>query len=90
MNGDYDGVHADGLETMIRVIALCFALLYSSTLGAATYYVATDGSDRARGTEDRPFRTITRGLRELQAGDTLIVRDATFSPGILLSERFPN
>ena len=52
----------------------------SSGTGKA-YYVATNGSDSNTGTLQNPFRTITRGLSVVAAGDTLYIRGGTY-PGI--------
>ena len=45
---------------------------------ACTRYVATDGSDGADGSSDRPWRTIDASLDELGPGDTLCVRSGTY------------
>lgn len=49
---------------------------------AATYYVATSGSDSAAGTLAQPFGTIAKGLTSLRAGDTLYIRAGTYSERI--------
>src|SRR4029450_9573932 len=36
-------------------------------------HVATSGSDNGDGSEDRPFRTISRAADIAQAGDTVVV-----------------
>lgn len=45
---------------------------------AGTYYVATDGSNSARGSSNSPWQTIGYGLSRLASGDTLIVRAGTY------------
>ncbi len=45
---------------------------------AAVYYVATDGSDSADGSQASPFATIGQGISALASGDTLIVRDGIY------------
>ena len=45
---------------MFLVYALVF-FLGTSTAQAATYYVATTGSDSNPGTLQQPFRTIVKG-----------------------------
>jgi hypothetical protein len=42
------------------------------------WYVGTTGSDDNPGTQDAPFRTITKGLTVLRPGDTLWVREGTY------------
>lgn len=45
---------------------------------AATYYVATNGSDGASGSSAAPWQTIGYGMTRLASGDTLIVRPGTY------------
>jgi hypothetical protein len=44
----------------------------------SSFHVATDGSDIADGSENRPFRTISRAAGSAQAGDTVIVHRGEF------------
>lgn len=62
---------------MIRLFTLLIALI-STPAWAATYYVATTGTDGAAGTIGAPWRTIQYGVNQLVAGDTLIIRDGTY------------
>lgn len=41
-------------------------------------FVAPTGSDGAAGTEEAPFRTIQHAIRQLEPGDTLVVRGGTY------------
>ena len=62
-----------------------FALLFfggAIMVQAATYYVATTGSDSSPGTQTQPFQTIKRGISVLRAGDTLFIRGGTYFEGI--------
>jgi hypothetical protein len=52
--------------------------VYGQTVEAATYYVATTGSDASSGTVANPFRTIAKGLSVMRAGDTLYLRSGTY------------
>src|SRR3989344_1227294 len=52
---------------------------------AATYYVATNGTDSNPGTLSLPFRTIQKGVNVAAAGDTIQVRSGTYSP-IMISK----
>jgi hypothetical protein len=56
----------------------------SSTADSATttYVVATNGSDSNAGTTSQPFRTVSKGLRTVHAGDTLLVRAGTYAERI--------
>jgi parallel beta-helix repeat protein len=49
---------------------------------AATYYVATSGSDSAAGSLAQPFRSIAKGLSSMGAGDTLYIRGGTYNERI--------
>jgi Right handed beta helix region len=49
---------------------------------AATYYVATTGSDVNPGTFFQPFRTIAKGVQSLHGGDTLYIRRGTYVESI--------
>jgi hypothetical protein len=49
---------------------------------AASYYVATSGSDSNPGTEAAPFKTIARGSKAMASGDTLYIRAGTYNEGM--------
>jgi hypothetical protein len=49
---------------------------------AATYYVATTGSDSNTGAENAPWRTIGASLSKLRPGETLYVRGGTYAENI--------
>lgn len=51
----------------------------SEASGATTLVVATDGSDSAPGTLDRPLRTIQRAVDLAKPGDVITVRGGTYS-----------
>jgi len=46
---------------------------------AATYYMATSGSDSNAGSSSYPFLTLKRSMQAMTAGDTLIIRDGTYT-----------
>ena len=53
--------------------------LLGSFGSAATYYVATTGSDSNAGSQTAPFRHLTKAAATAtQAGDTVIVMDGTY------------
>jgi hypothetical protein len=75
-----------GIAQSLRRIGclLCGMALTGSLLGvpladAATYYVATTGSDVNPGTGTSPFRTINKGARALAAGDTLYINSGVYA-----------
>jgi parallel beta-helix repeat protein len=62
----------------------CTLLFFIGTVTAqaTTYYVATTGNDSNPGTMSQPFRSIARGVSFLNAGDTLYIRDGTWTEQI--------
>jgi hypothetical protein len=46
---------------------------------AATYYVATTGSDSSSGSSSAPFKTIQKAADIVSAGDTVYVRGGTYA-----------
>ncbi len=54
-------------------------LLCSQGLFAATYYVATNGSDSAAGSVGSPWRTVQYGLNQAATGDTLLIGAGRFA-----------
>src|SRR5688572_25242822 len=62
---------------------LAFVLLLGQISLAATFYVATTGSDSNPGTESQPFRTIKKGVSVLSAGSTLYIKSGTYPESIL-------
>jgi len=63
-----------------RVLVLTSVLiLFGQCASAATYYVATTGSDSNPGTQSAPFRHLSKAaLTATQPGDTVIVMDGTY------------
>jgi hypothetical protein len=47
--------------------------------GATTWYVATNGSDSNSGSSSAPFKTIQKAANVVNPGDTVIVRNGTYS-----------
>jgi parallel beta-helix repeat protein len=78
-------VHVQGIVCLISGLALLGSLIGVQTCEATTYYVAPDGSDWNPGTEDQPFQTLGRGVRDLSPGDTLYVKNGTYTGGYELS-----
>lgn len=70
------------LNPGIRICILAGALLPNITVQAATYYVATTGSDAntcvQAQTTNRPKQTIQAGVTCLSGGDTLIIKAGTY------------
>lgn len=68
------------IRKFLPSIAAVFLWLVASAASAATYYVATTGSDSTGdGSSTRPFKTIGAGLNKIASGDTLIVKAGTYT-----------
>ena len=68
------------LPTTLPMMVLSFALLAAVNVNAATWYVATDGSDAAgEGSPGNPWATITHAVDNATAGDEVIVRPGTYN-----------
>ena len=72
-------VHLQGIMGLICGLALLGSLVHAQKGEAATYYVATNGSDSNSGTEEQPFQTIARGVLDLSPGDILYVKNGTYT-----------
>jgi parallel beta-helix repeat protein len=72
-------VHVKGVVCLICGLALLGSLVHAQRSEANTYYVASDGNDSNPGTEARPFRTLGAGAWALSPGDTLYVKDGTYT-----------
>lgn len=67
---------------VLSILAVGLALLLSGLdAQAATYYVATDGSDSSNGSIDSPWASIGHAARNSGPGDTVMVRGGTYSRG---------
>jgi len=64
----------------VRVLAVLVSTgVVSSSLLAANYYLATDGSDSNPGTIDAPFASIMQAQAAASAGDTVWLRGGTYN-----------
>ncbi|MFT3867867.1 MAG: DUF1565 domain-containing protein [Nibricoccus sp.] len=69
-------------HTTKRLPALAAAALFvllQTAASAATWYVATTGSDSNAGTSSAPFKSITKAQSAAASGDTVYVRGGTYS-----------
>jgi hypothetical protein len=79
-----------GMQMMYRLVLsatmfttlLTGSVLFPHVAHAATYYVATNGSDSNPGSQVQPFRTINKGLKVLASGDTLYIRGGKYNEAI--------
>ncbi len=73
----------------MRLLLGVFSLfLLANMVHAATYYVATNGDDSNPGTSSQPWRSISAALSRVQGGDTVIVKDGTYTGTITTSRSF--
>jgi parallel beta-helix repeat protein len=70
------------VKYLMFAIYSLFFLLGATATQAATYYVATTGSDSYPGTLQQPFRTMVKGVSVLKPGDTALVRAGTYVESI--------
>jgi len=56
---------------MDKRFTFAFALALAAQAFGAVYYVATDGSDSAAGTKDKPFATLNKANTVVHVGDTV-------------------
>jgi hypothetical protein len=68
---------------LTALAAFISALFLAASANAATYYVATNGSDSNPGTQSAPFRTIAHGSQKMSGGDTLYIRAGTYSEAMI-------
>ena len=68
-----------GKRSMVLTWCVACTVLVSLAGDAMTYYVSASGNDAWGGTEGSPWRTIQHALDVVGAGDTVLVRDGTYS-----------
>lgn len=76
------GMHTGYQRALLVILFTVFVtggVLSPRAATAATYYVATTGSDTNPGSQSQPFQTIDKGVSVLRAGDTLYLRGGTYT-----------
>lgn len=74
---------ATSRQLFILLTSFALSLSIAVSAHAATYYVATNGSDSNPGTQAAPFKTIAHAVRQMVAGDTTYVRGGTYNEGLV-------
>jgi hypothetical protein len=70
-------------QATIGVSFLISVLVSPAAAHAATYYVATTGSNNNPGTEKQPWQTVAYAVATMVAGDTTYVRGGTYKEEII-------
>ncbi|GEK31091.1 hypothetical protein KZO01_14000 [Kurthia zopfii] len=68
------------LFTIIAVVAGCG----KSDAEAKSIYVATDGNDQAKGTEDAPYKTLKKASSVAKAGTIVYIRKGTYDEKLIV------
>jgi hypothetical protein len=72
---------------LVIILSFCFGFPeFSSALSAAEYYTSSTGNDNNSGTINNPFKTISKGVEKLKAGDILYVRSGTYVEQIYVAQ----
>jgi acetyltransferase-like isoleucine patch superfamily enzyme len=66
------------MKRLLMAVLLCS----SATANAATYYISTTGSDSGNGSSGQPWATFAHAWTGMASGDTLIVKDGTYTQQI--------
>ncbi|CUS34177.1 right-handed parallel beta-helix repeat-containing protein [Candidatus Nitrospira nitrificans] len=70
-------------QTICATLVVVTTLLLPVTGQAATYYVATNGSNGNPGTSTKPWQTIAHAVKQMTAGDTTYVRKGTYKEKLI-------
>ena len=73
------------LVELLLVAASIGLLAMACSASAASWYVATNGSDSAAGTLAAPFQTLSNAYSKASAGDTIQVRGGTYREAVVLA-----
>ena len=68
-----------------RQCIACLAVLLSVSAYAAEYHVAQSGSDQEAGTAEAPFRTLSKAVAVLRAGDVCTIHAGVYRETVTLS-----
>lgn len=68
---------------VVAVLSLCV----TNPAWGRTLYLSPQGSNHARGSQARPWRTLAAAVKRLQAGDTLLLESGTYRGGVVVAAR---
>src|SRR5688572_25486442 len=71
--------------TCLRILLVVFvvsivSVVFAQQAAAATYYLSPSGLDSNSGAYSSPWKTFGFALPRLRPGDTLILKDGTYTP----------
>ena len=76
---------AQGLEDDYATTAVSAPSAASDTpataTDGATYYIAPNGNDSGNGSQSAPWRTVQKAANTVNAGDTVVLMDGTYTEG---------
>ena len=75
------------LKQAIGACVLASVLMPAAAAHAATYYVATTGTNSNSGTSSQPFRSVAYAVSKMVAGDTTYVRGGAYNEGMIAFRR---
>ncbi len=75
------------LKRAIGVCILASAILPTVATHAATYHVATNGSNSNTGTSSKPWRTVAYAVSKMVAGDTTYVKGGVYNEKVIAFRR---
>ncbi len=67
------------------ILAVVGLTALAPAAGAATYYVAPNGSDAGPGSPAAPWRTIQKAANTVVAGDTVLLRTGTYRERVVIA-----
>lgn len=67
-------------QLLILLTVFCIYLSSIASAHAATYYVATNGSDSNPGSQAAPFKNVQKAVGVVRAGDTVIIKPGRHRP----------
>jgi len=72
---------------LITIVAVLFFAGFTAIASADTYYVATTGDDGiGDGSSGNPWRTIQHAVNTITEGNTIIVRDGTYTENVYVNK----
>ena len=66
-------------NALVLAVGLIVGVGFQGGVYAATYYVSQTGSDSSSGDSSQPFQTLQHAANVVNAGDTVIVQNGTYS-----------